>query len=63
MSDELRKPLIETIANPQEYQNEVALSGWITCMATIFFSNEEKYTNVEYHKLYVRASDKKGSMV
>lgn len=63
MSDELRKPLIQTLANPQEYQDEAAIPGRIMCMATISFSNEEKYTNMEYHKLNVRAYEKMGSLV
>lgn len=49
MSKELRESLIETLSNPQEYQDEMGLPDRLACLATISFTNEEKYAEIDSH--------------
>lgn len=47
ISQELRESLIEALSNHQDYQNDMGLPDRIACLATISFTIEKKYANVE----------------
>lgn len=48
MSKELRESLINAISNPQDYQDSPL--DKLACLATIYFTHEKKYANVDGHK-------------
>lgn len=49
MSQKSRESLIEALPNLQGYQNEMDPPDRIACLATISFTNKEKYAKVEGH--------------
>lgn len=50
MSKELRESLINAISNPQDYQDDIGPLDRLACLATIYFTHEKKYANVDGHK-------------
>lgn len=51
MSQELRESFTEALSNPQDYQEDMGPPDRIACLATISFTDEKKYANVEAHNL------------
>lgn len=49
MSRELRKSLIEVLSNPEDYQDNMGLPDRVVCLATISFTDEEKYAEIDGH--------------
>lgn len=49
MSQELRDSLIEALSDNQKYQGKKGPPDRVTCLATIWFSDEEKYAIEEDH--------------
>lgn len=49
--------LIEALSNPQDYQEDMGPPDRIVCLATISFTDEEKYANMEGHNRLIYISD------
>lgn len=49
MSKELRESLIEALSNPQEYEDEIGLPDRVACLGTIWFTDQEKYAEIDDH--------------
>lgn len=49
MLHELRESLIKALSNLKKYYDKMGPPDWVACLATLSFSNEEKYSNKEDH--------------
>lgn len=51
-----REALIEALSNPQEYQDKMDPPDRVACLATISFTDEEKYAEINGHNLSIYVS-------